>query len=275
MAEELNTALSSVTKIVDMKIDANEYKSLVNAILESQVSGDRSAFADVASKMTEYLEEASGMDSVQKAGVYSKFLKESYAQVNANAMNTALKILEINRTAELEVIKANQAVLDGKIAQLLAEKVYDLKLVEEVIAGDKKDAGVEELKLMKLKVLEQATTLKKQFGVEPKIDGSVYSITNTTKEGALDKQIQGYDDINKKDALKVVMEGMTMLANAEAQVIPSWMGQFILNAVSDFSDKEIRSYKISGAGTDQVESTTEYVDINGEDAAYIINSNPR
>jgi len=48
-------------------------------------------------------------------------------------------------------------------------------------------------------------------------------VGNTSTPGAIDKQIVGYDQVNRKDLIKTVNEVRGLLVNAQAEHIPTWM----------------------------------------------------
>ena len=251
--------------IYNTEINQTKYEALVQALVNNSVSGDRSAFSEMADKLEEYLDKYEDMDDAQKAGIYADSLRGTFKDINVKAMDIAYKMLEHNAnspivndaaSADLD-IKQDEAKLKAKELEL-AKKSLELKNREI-------DAANSKVLLDKYTEVEQVAKLNKQYGVKTdkfKIDstGAIvadgeYLLTNTAEKGALDFQIQGYTDINKKDALKTVMEGLSMLANAEAQVIPSWMGEYIVAAVADMSGKSIVKHKVNDEGTAETDET--------------------
>ena len=66
----------ALTVIPTTEINKLEFKELVIDLLEDFVHGDTAPFKNVKSILEDYLDGATDLDSTQKAGIFSDWLKE-------------------------------------------------------------------------------------------------------------------------------------------------------------------------------------------------------
>ena len=207
----------ALTVIPTTEINKLEFKELVIDLLEDFVHGDTAPFKNVKSILEDYLDGATDLDSTQKAGIFSDWLKESYSDINKQVMGTAVEILKTNASLELERYGA-QSGYNLQVAQ--EEKVraeIDVLLKEDL--NKAKEGLLLDQKLVNDKVaymLEMAK-LEKQYGygnagLDATLDAALGA---STTDGALDKQIQGYDKLNMKDILKTMDEKAALMQNAK------------------------------------------------------------
>lgn len=230
-----------------LSINPTEFTELASDILDELVQGDASPFKDALEVMKDYLEDAQDLDPTQKAGILSDFLKDSYQQINQQALGTALELLKVNEQLTLDsynteanynMAVANQAKVT---ADTIAAQAIATKAQQEVVTSK------EQTELVNTQKLEVIAKLKKQYGynvesnledtyvidsegrspgdidyVPTTITSTNYTLGSSTGIGALDKQIVGYDKVNYKDMLKAINEMTALLVNAN--VIPGpWM----------------------------------------------------
>ena len=159
MAESISISSTSIT------IDDFEFKELTRELIENSITSESSPFQYMKELLREELDSATDLDSNQRAGIYAGFLKESYSDINKQAMNTALDLLKSNKQLELEryqtEINYNKVLQDIENA---AEAKYSI--LKDNILKDK-EAELYDLKKawQEYQSLEIRAKLQKQYGV--------------------------------------------------------------------------------------------------------------
>ena len=217
MAEQFTTIT-----LATPSIDTTAFKTLVSDLLEELVYGSTSPFKEAKNVLEDYLDGATDLDATQKAGVLSGFLKDTYTQVNQQVMATALDLLKTNEQLALEkyTTEAQYNVQMETKARIAAEtdkisKDALTSVTQETLVKAQADNEV-------TKALEMVAKLHKQYGY-----GSATATTlgDSTGTGSIDKQIDGFDKVNYKDALKAVNESLALTTNAG--VVP---GQWVFDS---------------------------------------------
>lgn len=207
----------ALTVITTPEINKSKFKDLVLDLIEDFVHGDTAPFKDVKSILEEYLDNAQDLDATQKAGIFSDWLKEAYSDINKQAMGTALDLMKNNASLELEKYGAESGY-NLQVAQ--EEKVRaEIAVLAKEDENKAKEGALLDQKLVNDKVaymLEMAR-LKKQYGYgSAALDGALDAAQGTSSDdGALDKQIEGYDFLNMKDILKTMDEKASLMQNAK------------------------------------------------------------
>jgi len=156
---------------IDIKqtIGKTEYKELVGELLASIVSDTNSPFMEVVDKYSDYLDTAVDLDQSQKAGAMANFLKDSYAQINNQAMSQAMELMTTNARLLYESYSVAAAYNKAKEDLKQAESNSQLA-AKAVVAKDKEMALLDEkLVIDKLDAQIKRATLTKQYGVVPNI----------------------------------------------------------------------------------------------------------
>ena len=207
----------AITTVPVTDINETEFTELVVDLLEDFVHGDASPFKDVKSVLEDYLDGAVDLDPTQKAGIFSDWLKSAYSDINKQAMGTALDILKTNSDLEYQRY-AVEADYNLKVAQ--EEKVR--AEIDKLISDDAniiKEGLLLDQKLLNDKVayMIAMAQLQKQYGYgDASLDSALDLAMNaSTNDGALDKQIAGYDKLNLKDMLKTMDEKAALMQNAK------------------------------------------------------------
>ena len=199
------------------EINKIEFKELVIDLLEDFVHGDASPFKDVKSVLEDYLDGANDLDPTQKAGIFSDWLKSAYTDINKQVMGTAFEILKAN--ADLEMGRYGvEADYNLKVAQEEKVRAEIAKLISDD-ANIGKEGLLLDQKLLNDKVayMIAMAQLHKQYGYsDANLDSALdLNMGSTTVDGALDKQIAGYDKLNLKDMLKTMDEKAALMQNAK------------------------------------------------------------
>ena len=198
-------------------INKTEFTELVVDLLEDFVHGDASPFKDVKSVLEDYLDGAVNLDPTQKAGIFSDWLKSSYSDINKQVMGTALEILKINADLEYQRygIESGYNLEVAQEAKVRAD--IDKAVADAANAG--KEGALLDQKLVNDKVayMIAMAQLQKQYGYgSAALDSTLdLAMGSTTDDGALDKQIIGYDKLNLKDMLKTMDEKASLMQNAK------------------------------------------------------------
>ena len=207
--------------ITTPNISKAEFTELVSDLLEDIVHGDVSPLKDATEVFTDYLETSTDLDNTQKAGALSSFLKETYAQINQQVLGTALDLLKTN-----EQFKLDKYIAEGKYNSELAQQAISaeellLKAAETAIKERELDLLETKIDNENAKILEMLAKLKKQYGYgdavlnPPSTFNANTDLGTSTDDGALDKQITGYDKLNLKDVLKTMDEKAALMQNAK------------------------------------------------------------
>ena len=300
--------MSTTTTTINMiAIDEARFKTLANDLVVNSIGGDGSPFNEMRTALRQELEIAEGLDAVQRAGIYSSFLKDAYRDINKQAMQTAFEILKSNEDYKLTRYKveaeynlAQQKLAEGIINQDILSKNSTLKdkelsLADEKIAGERMNRLETKARLHKQYGLMETTNFSIGDGTsnytartladgsleyyktnasgallatedyvnqvnadnrqwnadnedaDPKKMDYVFGTMTTTEfghaqrgsvnassvgttlqqvpnfQGAIDKQIAGYDKVNQKDLIKTLNELEGMLNNAQIECIPKWI----------------------------------------------------
>lgn len=215
------TTLTSVLP----EIDEGVFKELVKDLVSNTINGGDSPFSEVRSLLSDELANAVDLDANQKAGIYADFLKDAFAEVNKQSMNTALQILKTNEELKLQAYttEANYNKTMQEFANLGLQETglgLDNQIKEAQILE-----SAEKVTNAKLTGLETLAKLHKQYGY-PSATESGLGTAGTV--GALDKQIAGYDKVNNKDVMKTMTEFGSMIYNA-GDAVPAW----VLNLMQD------------------------------------------
>ena len=175
--------------------------------------GDASPFKEAKELMGDYLADQPDLDGLQKASIFADFLKDSYQQINQQAINGAIDILKTNAQLAYEKYKVGSAysLAQTQDAKLLADTALvgaqETKVIKEQGLVDEQVAS------QTAQHMEALAKLKKQYGYS---NASLTTglLGTSTGDGALDKQIVGYDKVNYKDTLKAINEMTALLMNA-------------------------------------------------------------
>ena len=231
----------AIVTITTPNINKTDYTDLVSDLLENIVHGDTAPFKDAVDVFTDYIETSTNLDATQRAGALSSFLKESYSQINQQAMSAALELLKANEAFKLEKYAAEGKYNNDLAQQAIAAEELKLKAIELAIKEKELALADRALLAEAAKSLETLAKLKKQYGygdaalssaqvlvtdengVAPGGDGYITtygtsitaSLGTSTDDGALDKQIAGYDKLNLKDVLKTMDEKAALMQNAK------------------------------------------------------------
>jgi len=293
------------TTINTVKIDESEFKELTKELIENSMNGDDSPFTEMKEVLKDELDNATDLDDAQKAGIYSTFLRETFSEVNRQAMSTALEVLKTNASFTLERYNV-EANYNAAMEDIRGKEENTKILAKNAILKDK-ELELAEIKKVNdtLAGLKLKAELKKQYGVEetheitigngddkytPIVrDGVIYwymvndsgkfiatqeecdrvneendnddavfgtytttdynvavrghasttaigsTVTNTVEPGAIDKQIQGYDQLDKKDLVKTLDEMYSMLINADSTENTEWIALSIKELLHSLS----------------------------------------
>ena len=207
----------ALTVIPPTDIDKIEFKELVIDLLEDFVHGDASPFKDVKSVLEDYLDGATDLDASQKAGIFSDWLKTAYTDINKQSMSTALELLKLNASLELERYGA-EADYNLKVAQ--EEKVraeIDVLLQDDLLKAEQVKLVAQQVINEKVKYMEGMGKVEKQYGyADAGLDATLdLAMGESTDDGALDKKIDGYDKLNRKDIRKTMDEKAALMQNAK------------------------------------------------------------
>ena len=223
------------TTVATQNINKTEYTELVGDLLQGVVYGDRSPFQEAIDKFEEYLDNNTDLDAAQKAGAMANFLRDTYSQINQQAMNTALGLMKENADlayqkysveANYNTAKANQDKINAEVDVVAKQSLNEDK---------KNELYAEQIKVEKVKANAELAKLQKQYGYG---DATIDSIGTNTDDGAIDEQIKAYKTVNYKDILKTMDERVALMQNAKISETKE--------------DKETRCrliYKISGLNT--------------------------
>jgi len=159
MATEINITNNPST------IDDAKFKDLVKELMENSLSGDTSPFNNVKEILNLELEKSPDLDVNQKAGIISDFLRDTFMDLNKQAMTMALDILKTNEELKLKTYATeseyNLSLKKGEnmvIENSILLKGLELKAEELAIAKEK-------VLQTKLEQVEIRAKLKKQYGV--------------------------------------------------------------------------------------------------------------
>ena len=170
---------STRVSITTPEIRQGDYETLVRELVANSIDDDSSPFYKVRRILKDELDADSTMDPAQKVGVLAGFLKDTYSDINKQAMTAALDLMKTNQQlvlekykVESEYNKANQEWTNGQEVQLGLAKDNTLKDKEVELADEK----ITNQKLDNYKIRAE---LKKQWGVYETIsatygDGSGY-----------------------------------------------------------------------------------------------------
>jgi len=212
-------------------INKTDFLTTAQDILDSLVHGDSAPLKDAITSMQDYLDSAVDLDETQKAGIFADFLKDSYVQINQQALGSALELHKTN--ADLEYasykVEADYALAQAQDRKLAAEagilegkSAYEIELIQA------------QAKTQLANQLESLAKLKKQYGyANADLDTGV--LGTSTDDGAIDKQIVGYDKVNYKDTLKAINEMTALLINANVTPGP-WLvdiQKLLIEAITD------------------------------------------
>lgn len=161
------------------QISENEFKDLVKDLVENSISGDTSPFHEIKEMLEEELDKATDLDTNQRVGIYSDFLRDTFTDINKQSMQVAMELLKTNQELELKTYSIEAEF------NLSAQKELNMETEGSVLLKSL-DLKESEVALMNEKVLESQlkqketrAMLKKQYGV---IDSVVY---NTPADGKL------------------------------------------------------------------------------------------
>ena len=164
------------------KINESEFKELVKDLIENSISGDTSPFHEIKEMLTDELDNSPDLDENQKVGIYSDFLRDTFTDINKQAMQVAMELLKTNEELDLKTysVEAEYNLSKQKEANMVVEQAILSKDVQV------KDA---EIALANEKVYESQMAqkeirakLKKQYGVVDTVtyttpdDGKTYAI---------------------------------------------------------------------------------------------------
>lgn len=212
---------ASIDVITPEQISTTAFTELAQDILNDLVHGDASPFKDAKDLMLDYLSDATDLDESQKAGIFSDFLKDSYTQINQQAIGAAIDIRKANAqlTYERYKVEGDYNLAQANYQKLLADASLtakqEAKIDKDILLAD------EQIKTQAAARMEGLAKLIKQYGFgSANLDTGVLGAS--TNDGALDKQIIGYDKVNYKDTLKAINEMTALLINANTTPGP-WM----------------------------------------------------
>lgn len=151
--------------ITTPEIRQADFKYLVKDLVANSIEEDSSPFHKVRRILKEELENDSTLDNAQKVGVLAGFLKDTYADINKQAMATAMELMKTNEQLKLEKYKVESEYNKMQQDWVNGQEVQ-LGLAKDNLLKDK------ELELAQEKIHGQTLTnyeirakLKKQWGV--------------------------------------------------------------------------------------------------------------
>jgi len=250
--------------ITAQTISQVDFTEIADSILDRMVNQAGSAFETVMDKFETYLDQT-GTDEVQKQAAYAQFMKDTYSDINKQALSSAMDLLKTNAQLSYEKWKIESEY--NLTNTRAAKENEELTLVGLTATKMQKENELLELNKLStnMQILEERAKLKKQYGVleqinytlgdgnsnykqytdglwykindnnefvkengdattTPDSNGVVATITSmsmstdvidTATDGAIDKQIKGYDLVNYKDVLKTLDERAALMQNAK------------------------------------------------------------
>ena len=186
-------AIAGKITITTPEIRQLAYQTLVKDLVANSIDDDASPFYKVRRILKDELDADTTMDPAQKVGVLAGFLKDTYSEINKQAMSAALDLMKTNESlilekykVEAEYNKANQDWANGQEVGLGLAKDNTLKDKEYTLA-DEKILG------QKLANYEIRAKLKKQWGVYETVSTTFGNGTdNITGVGMPDGTIRFY-----------------------------------------------------------------------------------
>lgn len=220
--------------IETIAISKLEFQELAGDLINSMVSGVNSPFSDMMDRFQNYLETGSDLDPTQQAAKYAGLLQDAYADINKQAMNSALDLLKSNEQLVLERYQTEIAYNKG-LKDLATQDEQKELTAKQVIGQDYNNKlALEKIAESKYNQAKIQAELKKQWGqtvtlgdaTEVEVDDGNGTVTTTTTFGGtviadtgldnvIDKQIIGYDRVNQKDALKTMDERAALMQHAK------------------------------------------------------------
>lgn len=194
------------------QISESDYKDLAKELIEELVHGDTSPFREMTDTLETYLDSASDLDSTQKAGIYASFLKDTYISISNQALSNAYQVLTQNTSLELETYKveADYNATAANIAKTTSDEA--LVVSKTTTEGKQQDLLDQQLIQSKWTNKEAEAKVKKQYGYG---DATADALGDSSNDGALDKQIKGYDLVSWKDMVKTLDERTALFQNAK------------------------------------------------------------
>jgi hypothetical protein len=157
-----------------VKISTADFKNLTVELIETMVENETSPFNLMLEKYTDTIDSGDGgsLDSLQRASAISSFMRETYSDVNKQAMSTALDIMKTNASLALQVYKAetdynNSRAEIALTQEKVAIEVQNLLISQKNLAIKSKELLIADKKISELEyqILEQRAKIKKQWGV--------------------------------------------------------------------------------------------------------------
>jgi len=216
------------------RINEYEFKTLVNELISNSVSGDNTPLKEMQASLKSQLDDLGDqLDAVQKAGIMAKFARDSYADINKQAMSTAMTLLADNEKFKLEAKQMEatynkaKAEIDASMISKQGVELDNETKRKELIAYDKKIEGLE---LANLKVMAE---LKKQMGVEARVG---YKVGNGDGN---------YDQVKAEDGTlewykRTASIGYWMSRDA----VQAWNDRFVRTYISDSDDTKLSDAQV-------------------------------
>ena len=239
------------TPITQPTISEGAFKELAFDIVNTMVNGETSPFKDMSLNLQDYLDDAgTELEAVQKAGIYSSFLRDAYNDINKQALSSAFSLLKANSDYILE-----HAQVDSKVqaSEYNNQKVFAESLVLEAkYAQSDADKRLTEAEVaLKLQqVTELRAKLKKQYGVAETVDtvlgdgSSTYRMFNSSwwkvKGGT------GTDKAKFVNGLGVVITNPETQSGVPGLVAATSITSTLVNTLSPSAiDKQITGYDMA------------------------------
>lgn len=163
------------------KVDTGEVHLLTKQLIDNSIGDESSSFNMIRKMLKEELSQATGIDEVQKVGIYSNFLKDAYTDVNKQALGMAYEILKGNEELALATLKT-QAEYNHTMQQISTAARQEIG-IDKDNALKTQDLINKTAQLAKLQAdtAEVRAKIKKQYGVT---ETATYTLSGVGEDDA-------------------------------------------------------------------------------------------
>ena len=198
-------------------IPTSSYTSLIDDILASVVRNETSSFNKIKNDIKELIRNEVDFDELQKQGVYSDFIRDTYLKVEQIVDKVALQIVTFNKELEMTTTRVEKEVNLGNLKVAGLEKDKDKVEQTKALMDVKKEALEVAIIQKKYEILMFRAMLEKKLGIQaylPENDTDALK-QSMNGEGVIDKQIAGFDKVHYKALIKMLSEFAAMFTNAQ------------------------------------------------------------